>query len=374
MSNNKITIIYDGRADSDTGDPGRLLEEDGWNVFKYDLGESGIVQGFWRKLSDGFWYRLTTSTLIGNLSEKFVRIIRRNFARPHMAALLAHLRRAQPPLILTSSHKAALIVSELKSRGMYLGKLAVLLSGYNLNPLWSIKEVDMFLCGSERQGQLFKQLQVSSAKYLIIRPTLKPSFFEKTPTEAAASHLGLLVTMPTVLLIAPEGNPAVLRESFFRLIRSNASFQVAVVCSDPELKLTLENITSPVRHPVKIYNDFENLDWLMSAASVIVGPIGQKNLSQAAAKRLPIVLTDTERLNYQHDLRYLMEQGTVTLGRIPAEVVFLVESALSGRKLTNSNAAFEILALPKGSILLSEALAAIKPGGAVQAGITSRKS
>ncbi len=359
---NKITILYESPKHPISD---RMLDElgkGGWQVHAQDLAALSFAKRYWLKFWNSVWLDLATSAFVTNFSDSVAGWFRRQLIRPHINAVLENLRKFQPPLVLVTSYTGGLVMSHLRNKQLYRGKVVFLLEGFDINPLWVLKNVDLYLCGSERQMELLKQRQVDSSKYVVVKPNIGKEYFENLTKEQAATEAGLLVTMPSVLLLVETDGADTLRESFLKMIRSATSFQVVIACREQsDIKAKLEKITSPVRHPVKFITNLDNLHLLLSAASVVVGPLSQVRLSQAAATKTPVIMTDTDLLENQENFRFLQEQSALAVGRIPAEVVFLVESMLEGRKVTNLNGAYELSAVPKNSLLLSDALSSVNP-------------
>ncbi len=174
--------------------------------------------------------------------------------------------------------------------------------------------------------------------------------------------MGLLTTMPTVLISGGRRGVLVSKELFKILIRSPKSFQVAVVCGkNIELKTDLEKISSPPRHPVKIFSFIENQDVLMSAVNVLVSKPGGPTIAEAVAKKLPVVLIDAHPGHEQANIEYLVRHNIVAYGRIAREAAFLVEKALTANTTKQATINFEKLIHPPGAHNIVEAIDLIAP-------------
>jgi processive 1,2-diacylglycerol beta-glucosyltransferase len=151
-------------------------------------------------------------------------------------------------------------------------------------------------------------------------------------------------------------------EIYRQLLRSQKTFQVVVICGkNEELKVALEQIAPPSSHPVKIYGYTEEVDKIMSACDVMVGKTGGPTMGEAIIKHLPMVLTDIMPGHEEENLRFLLDHNVVEYGRIPREVVFLVEEFLDGKRAIDWDNAHETVLRPKGAVNIADALGAIRP-------------
>jgi processive 1,2-diacylglycerol beta-glucosyltransferase len=322
---------------------------------------SYLMQKIYKLLLDRFssvWGFLYFSSLL----MFFLLPLRKFLASFKSKRTLDLLREFQPAVVISTQAAPSGVIAYLKSKKLYLGKFVINFSDYHLHRFWVFDEADLYLCSTAEQAQQLKVLGVPEEKVAVIGLPLPDKFFKSVSREGACSELGLLTSMPTVLLTSGGNARGAIKEVFLRLLRSHQSFQLAVVCGlNEELKAELEKISSPARHPVKIFGYIDNMDILMSAASVMVGKTGGPTMAEAVAKKLPMVLTDVRPGHEQANLDYLLANRMAVYGRIPAEVVFLVESILEGKKLVDLPQAYNLIIKPSGWTDVVDAIRKIKP-------------
>ncbi len=276
--------------------------------------------------------------------------------------VLELLREFQPAIVISTQTASTGIVAYLKSRGLYRGKLVAVFSDFHFHPFWTYPEVDLYLCSIPEQIAELKNMGVPDEKIALTGIIVSQKFFQELSRENAKSEIGLLQSMPMVLMT----NGAQTRESskdvFLKLLRSQKTFQVVVVCGrNDELKKEFEAISAPSNHPVKIFGFVDNMEVLMSAADVMVGKTGGPTMGEAVIKKLPMVITDIRPGHEQINLDYLLSNGLVRYGRISREVVYLVEQMLEGKIKMDHQKNFETIIQPKGAILVVDALDRVNP-------------
>jgi processive 1,2-diacylglycerol beta-glucosyltransferase len=277
------------------------------------------------------------------------------------------LRQYQPAIVLSTQAVSTGIMAYLKSKGLYRGKLVAVFSDYHLHPFWCFPEVDLYFCNIAEQAAILMRMGVPKEKIAITGLFVSEKFYHNVDRIEACQQMGLLTTMPKVFLFS-GGRPRMNNvEIFLQLMRSPKSFQIVAVCGkNEELKAELEKISAPSIHPTKIYGYSDQIDIIMSASDVMVGKTGGPSMGEAVLKKLPIVLTDIQPGHEEENLRFLLRNDVVVYGRIPREVVFLVEEFLDGKKRINWEHANETIIKPRGTVGVVEALIAIKPQALVR--------
>ncbi len=279
--------------------------------------------------------------------------------------VLQILREFQPPVVISTGNIPSGIMAYLKSKGWYRGKLVIVFSDYHLHPFWVHKEADLFICNIAEQVQGLKKMGISDNKISLTGTIIAEKYFEHLDREQALRDLGMLTSVPLILLGGAGRERGAMKDFFLQLLRSPKSFQIAVVCgNNPALREELSQISSPDRHPVKIYGYVDNIEVLMSAASVFVYKTGGPTMAQAVVKKLPIVFIDVRAGHELKNLEYLLAHGIGQFARIPREAVFMVEQILEGKVKTDWGRAEKAIVRPEGAEKVVDIIKEIVPTSA----------
>lgn len=275
--------------------------------------------------------------------------------------ILKLLREFQPAIVISTETIPSGIVAYLKYKGLYRGKLVVAFSDYHLHPFWLYREADLYLCNIAQQADELQKLGFPKEKIAVVGATVSQKFLKDISKESARGQLGLLVTMPVVLITSGSLVRMTVKEVFLHLLRSIRSYQLVVLCGTNEkLKAELENISPPAHHPVKIYGYINNMEVFMSASDVLVGKTGGPTMVEAVIKRVPMIITDVRPGHELKNLEFLLNHHVVEFSRNKQEAAFLVEQVLSGKRW-NFTQAYDAIISPKNSKSLLEALAIVTP-------------
>jgi len=320
----------------------------------------GVVNIYLRILEKfpWFWGWLYSSKLV-----MFVTLPMRKFTASFKAKkILALLREYQPAIVISTEFVTTGIPAYLKSKGLYRGKLVAVFSDYHLHPFWLFDEVDQYWCNIPEQVAEMKAMGIDGSKIVLTGSVVPQKFLKQISREQACLETEVLTSMPMVLVTSGAQARLRIKDTLLKLLKSPVSFQVVVVCGrNEEMKKELSKITGPSNHPLKVLGYVINMDVLMSAASVLVGKTGGPTIIEAMVKDLPVVITDVSPGHELINLEYLKQKGLVEYGRIPREVVFLVEEILQKRNRRNWHQAFQNTLYPVNALTIDQALAKIRP-------------
>ena len=306
----------------------------------------------------GLWGFLYSSKLVMSLTLP----LRKWVASFKSKRTLALLREFQPAIVMSTQAAPSAVLAYLKSKGLYRGKVVAVFSDYHLHPFWLFDEIDLYVCNIPEQAEQLKAMGVAPERISVTGMPMDDKHLKPIDRETACREVGLLTTMPTVLISSGGRARDAVKELYVNFLRSPRTYQIAIVCGRNEaLKKELEAISAPARHPVKIFGYINNMEVVMAASSVMVGKTGGPTMCEAVLKKLPIILTDVRPGHEWENLEYLLRHKIADYGRIPREAVFLAEQVLDG-KITRDWASINAKVIkPPGSDTILEALNRVKP-------------
>jgi len=288
--------------------------------------------------------------------------LRKFFASFKSGNVLEILREFQPAIVISTGVVSSSIMAYLKSKGLYRGKFVIVFSDYHLHRFWLHDEADLYICNIQKQVEELKKHLIAESKIRLTGTIIADKFFNEVSRAQALEQLGLLTSMPVVLLGGAGRARSFMKEVFLQLLRSPRSFQIAVICGrNLKLKEELSQITAPSPHPVKILGFVDNMELWMSAASVLVYKTGGPSMAEAVIKKLPIVFVDVRPGHEQKNLEYLTAHGIGQYARISREATFMVEQILDGRQKINHDLNIKAIVHPPGAVSVLEAIASINP-------------
>ncbi|OGE88385.1 MAG: hypothetical protein A3J07_01150 [Candidatus Doudnabacteria bacterium RIFCSPLOWO2_02_FULL_49_13] len=327
--------------------------------------ERGVVTSIIRSGTVGMlnhmpwlWGFLYDAQIILSLSLPLRKVLA-SFKSKHVLELL---RSWQPAIVISTGVNPSAIMAYLKSKGLYRGKFVTVFSDYHVQRFWLHRETDLFVCNVPEQISELKRLGYGEVPAVLTGTLIAQKFHRPLSRDLARDQLGLLKSMPLVLVGGAGKTRSSMREVFHQLLRSSQSFQVVALCgSNQTLKEELAQISAPDRHPVKILGFIGNMDVWMAASEVLVYKTGGPSMAEAVAKKLPIVFVDVRPGHEQKNLEYLTDHGIGVYARSPREAQHWVEEILAHRLKFNHEKSFQTIVRPPGAIALIEAIDRLHP-------------
>lgn len=301
--------------------------------------------------------RLFTWNLVTNWAPAFANIKRSlqfRLLAPEESLILNKLRQFQPPIVVVTSARAALVMCSIKSKGLYLGRLVLVFPEFSYQEFTECG-ADSFVCMNKLQGDSLKALNILEDKIMDIATLSKPSTLEQSDENMRG--LGLLSTMPVVFVHSAGTDEGI--ESYRRLLRSATSFQIALLVP-PDAIEKFKNISAPAAHPIKFITNPDRLeDYIKFASAIIVDDFSYDVVECAALNKRPLIVINNSR-TAEYFSRLVME-GLVAVARVPAETQYLAEGSIQKKKTSDTDKMFAYLANSQAKMQLHEGLAQIMP-------------
>lgn len=227
----------------------------------------------------------------------------------------------KPDVVVSSHSCAAQISSSIYSMGVCNAPRIGIVTDYTLHPYWKGANLDALVTPSE---QLTYYIAQAGMPERIIRPIgipINPKFSKVIDKAEARRQVGI-PDIPTVLIMGGSMGHGDVLTAIERLDRLPIDFQMVVVCgSNEKLKAKVETMLTVKRLTVLGFSTI--VDVLMSAADLIVTKPGGLSVSEAIAKKLPMVLIDPIPGQEDRNMDFLTNHGMAmrTGKHLPVDVV-----------------------------------------------------
>lgn len=213
----------------------------------------------------------------------------------------------KPDVVVSSHPCAAQISSSVYSLGRCNAPRIGIVTDYTLHPYWKGADLDALVTPSE---QLTYGIVQSGMPERIIQPIgipISPRFSTVISPADARAQVGI-PDIPTVLIMGGSMGHGDVVTTIERLDTLPLDFQMVVVCgSNEKLKNRLDAMLTVKRLTVLGYSTI--VDVLMSASDLIVTKPGGLTVSEAIAKRLPMVLINPIPGQEDRNMDFLTNHG-----------------------------------------------------------------
>lgn len=213
----------------------------------------------------------------------------------------------QPDAVVCTMSFAAQIATAIYERGVCRAPRMGIVTDYTLHPFWVGTNLDMLVSPSE---QLTESFVAKGIDPRIIKPVGIPislDFAKHIDRQAACDELGI-ENMPTLLLMGGSMGHGDIAKAIESMDKSASPFQILAVCgSNVAMQHRLEKMQT--RKPMRVYGFTDNIHVMMSASDMIVTKPGGLTVSEAVAKKLPMVLINPIPGQEDRNMDFLTNHG-----------------------------------------------------------------
>ena len=214
-----------------------------------------------------------------------------------------------------------------KATGRARPKLAVVVTDYDIYPLWARREVDLFLVPHEDLKDILVERGVPEAKVLVTGIPISPEFESGADAAAARRALGLDVKGLCVLVFGGGGGFGPLARAVRSCLRVPDASVIAVCGNNERLRRSLIPLAQSHPERLRVLGYRDDIPRLMAASDAIVTKGGGLSLTEAlySGKRTFAIpgLLGQERTN----LDFMERRGWVEVCRNLEELPSLLTRA-----------------------------------------------
>ncbi len=230
------------------------------------------------------------------------------FCNSFVARRFAKYLSKQNPDIVVSTHPlAAYLITTYKRKKLVDTKSIGIITDFCVHPYWDQTDMDYYISvNSMIKNQLVKK-GIPAEKILPFGIPIEAKFAEKREKSEARAMLNI-EDKPTVFIITGSMGYGHIEKYIRCLDTMNDDFQIVSVCGNNKtMKEHIDNLVTKKR----IYNFgfVNNIDLIMDASDFIVTKPGGLTVSEAIAKKIPIILIDPIPGQEDRNREFLLNNG-----------------------------------------------------------------
>lgn len=290
----------------------------------------------------GFFYDLLDIGWVYTLIRPF-RALTNSF---HAKALLDHIVKHQPDMVISTHFMAPELLGRAKQKGLIKSRMMTVITDFFPHTVWVNPGTDHYwVMADETKADLIKR-GVPETNITVggipINPTFKPARRKK---EALAKY-GLESHRFTILLTSGSFGLGPQETILEELKAFQDKIQCFVVCANnKQLKAILDAKTYP--YPVRIFGFIDFMPELMEASDLMVAKSGGSTTSEALTKGVIMVVMQPIPGQETRNAKLLRLRKAAFFLEKPEEIRGIVENILNHPEvLTQTQAAVQTLAKP----------------------------
>jgi len=197
-----------------------------------------------------------------------------------------------PDVIVCPHIFSAILITQMKRDGIFTQKIPVLgiVTDFTLHPFWEDTVLDYYIVANELLVYTAERKGIHPERILPLGIPVKETFSVDTPASEARARLKLKDKM-TVLMISSTVGFGNVPELLSDLDNAPLDFQVVLICGHN--KRLLKKIQDSIFNKDIFVKDYvENMELYMDAADCVITKPGGITVSEALAKRRPLIVTD----------------------------------------------------------------------------------
>ena len=230
------------------------------------------------------------------------------------AAKFQRVLRDFPADLLLCTHVfAAQLVNEMKKRGVLTIPALGIVTDYTLHPYWEdVPCLDWIVTASELLNLAAVKRGLNPSRLLPLGIPIQAKFSQTLNRKEAAALLRLDPKLPTVLIMGGSLGYADSRKITLQLAHSPQPLQILAVCGRNQkqysqlMKLKAQLKGSCTLYP---YGFTDYVDIMMSAADCLITKPGGLTVTEALAKKLPMLLVNPLPGHEERNAEFLVNNG-----------------------------------------------------------------
>ncbi|MCK9479305.1 MAG: glycosyltransferase [Firmicutes bacterium] len=196
-----------------------------------------------------------------------------------------YIEQSKPDVIICTHVFAAQVLTHVeKFNGLTIG----IVTDFTIHPYWEETALDFYVIASELLMLHAEKKGIDAGKLLPIGIPIHEKFSGRIPKAEARKQLGIKDKI-TILVMSGSMGYGNIVQHIKRMDTVNLDFQILCVCGK-NLRAKKNIYKIETTREIYAYGYVDNIDIMMDAADVIITKPGGLTVSEALAKRLPMIL------------------------------------------------------------------------------------
>ncbi len=268
---------------------------------------------------------------------------------PFKREIATYIQESEPDVILFTHPFGGVILDDLKRSGKLSAPTVGILTDFVFHPFWEdCTGNDYVVIPAAPLRYQARRKGFADSQVLPLGIPILPKFAGSVPQKEAREALGLDPECATVLLMSGSVGYVSMEQTVRDMDSLDLAedFQILAVCGNN--KKVLKDLQAlETRHRMLPFGFVDNVDVMMDASDCIITKPGGMTISEALAKRLPIVIVNPIPGQETRNTEFLLNSGAAVAANKICGVDELVAGLLEDRKrLDAMRASIELLRHP----------------------------
>ncbi|MBM3253708.1 MAG: glycosyltransferase, partial [Candidatus Omnitrophica bacterium] len=239
-----------------------------------------------------------------------------------------------PDVIITTHFLPVEVISSLKRKRRFKGKLITVVTDFGLHSFWVSKEVDRYVVATELTKRDLLERGISENRIDVLGIPIRSVFVTKKDKRELLSKLGAKEGVFTILIAGGGFGAGPVGILFKNLAGLKYDKQLFVVCgTNTRLQGALETAAKDFPNICKIFGFVENMDELMRVSDILIGKSGGLTCSEALALGTPMIIVSPIPGQEARNTKILVKCGAAIELKNLSDINELVERIILNKEI-----------------------------------------
>lgn len=292
--------------------------------------------------------------------------VRRFFHRMQCRKFVDFLLKKNPDVVLCTHFMPAEVISGLKRKNIFKGKLITLVTDFLPHSFWMARESDYFIAAIERTRKELVRRGIETEKIKVMGIPCDSIFSVSKGRLELMKKLGIKEGLFNLLIMGGGFGTGPVKEIVYALSsekdKIRKAMQVIVICGKNEkLYKELNSAGIKIDMALSVFGYMNNVDEFMEMSDCIVTKSGGLTVSETLSKKLPMIIIQPIPGQETRNCKVLTDYGTAVRANNVKQVLLNVRDFINypekiiGMKariglLSYANAAKDIAAFISGGL------------------------
>jgi len=282
----------------------------------------------------------------------FMAPARRFLHRLNCGEFIEFIKKECPDVVVSTHFLPSEIISGLKDRGEFKGKLITVVTDFISHSFWLARSSDYFIGAIQRTKNDLLKRGIPEDKIKILGIPCDPVFSVSKGRDALIRQLGIEPGFFNVLVMSGGFGTGPMEEIVTEINNMGPEIrdrmQIIAICGKNEpLFHELSEMAQGLNVKLKAFGYMNNVDEFMEVSDIIVTKPGGLTISEALSKNLPMIIVRPILGQETRNCKILTGYGTAVKANNAREACkFIKEFATSPERLIGTRARIGLLRYP----------------------------
>jgi len=237
-----------------------------------------------------------------------------------------YLNDNMPDISICTHFFPATILSKLRDKGLYLGKIYVIVTDYGLHKMWYNQKIDRYFVPNMKVREALLEMGATKKQIIVSGIPVFKKFQEDKEKEQIFKKVGINNSKFTLLVVGSAISDKQAAQLLEGIYQTDMELNVLLVAGrNKALLKKLESLSSNSKLTLKKYGYIDNIDEMMTIADLMLTKPGGLTVSEALAIGVPLLMFNPIPYQETNNAAYIAEKGAGVLATSIDHAIQLIQ-------------------------------------------------